>query len=301
MPDRTVPRCGFVAIVGRPNVGKSTLLNHLVQQKISITSRKPQTTRHNILGIRSADAGQIVYVDTPGMHSDEKGAMNRYMNRSAVHALGDIDAVLFVVEALKWTVMDDAILQKLNHINAPVILVVNKVDRVKNKTELLPWLKESEGKGVFSSVVPVSALKGTQLDVIEAQLIELLPCGEPMFPQDQVTDRSERFLAAEIVREKLTRALGQELPYALTVEIESYEVQKDIVHIGAIVWVERKSQKSIVIGEGGKNLKKIGVSARFDIEKLVGKRVNLKMWVKTKEGWSNNERSLKSLGYREYP
>ncbi len=292
-------RCGFVALVGRPNVGKSTLLNHLLGQKISITSRKPQTTRHQILGIKTTDSAQVVYVDTPGIHLHGKRAMNRYMNRAAGSALEGVHVALFLVEPLRWTEEDDLVLNRLQQSKVPVILVVNKVDTVEDKEALLPYLQEVAAKYEFKHVIPVSALKGTSLDVLENNILEFLEISEPYYPQDQVTDRSLRFMAAEIVREKLMRRLGQELPYDLTVEIERFKEQKGIVHIHALIWVERKNQKAIIIGKGGERIKAIGEEARLDIEKLVEKKVYLELWVKIKEGWSDDERALQSLGYHD--
>jgi GTP-binding protein Era len=292
-------RCGYVALVGRPNVGKSTLLNHLLGQKVSITSRKPQTTRHQILGIKTTDSAQVVYVDTPGIHLHGKRAMNRYMNRAAGSALEGVQVALFLVEPLRWTEEDDLVLKRLRQNKVPVILVVNKIDTLEDKEALLPYLQEVAAKYEFKHVIPVSALKGTSLDVLESNILEFLEVSAPYFPEDQVTDRSVRFMAAEIVREKLMRRLGQELPYDLTVEIERFKEQKGIVHIHALIWVERKNQKAIIIGKGGERIKAVGEDARHDIEKLVEKKVYLELWVKIKEGWSDDERALQSLGYHD--
>lgn len=292
-------RCGYVALVGRPNVGKSTLLNHLLGQKISITSRKPQTTRHQILGIKTTDSAQVVYVDTPGIHLHGKRAMNRYMNRAAGSALEGVHVALFLVEPLRWTEEDELVLKRLKQSKVPVILVVNKVDTLEDKEALLPYLQEVAAKYEFKHVIPVSALKGTSLDILETNIAEFLEVSGPYYPEDQVTDRSLRFMAAEIVREKLMRRLGQELPYDLTVEIERFKEQKGIVHIHALIWVERKNQKAIIIGKGGERIKAIGEEARHDIEKLVEKKVYLELWVKIKEGWSDDERALQSLGYHD--
>lgn len=290
-------RSGYVALVGRPNVGKSTLLNHLLGHKLSITSRKPQTTRHTILGIKTAAQAQIVYVDTPGVHQTSRRAMNRYMLRSATRVLQDVDVVVFVVEALQWTEADALVLQHLERVKAPVLLAVNKVDRVADKARLLPYLAEAAGRREFAQVIPVSALRNQGLEALEQEITALLPEGGPFFPEDQITDRSERFLAAEIVREKLMRRLGQEVPYALTVEIESFEDTPGLARIGAVIWVERANQKAIVIGSGGAQLKDTGRQAREDLERLLGKKVFLQLWVKVKEGWSDDERALRSLGY----
>ncbi|MDZ7663126.1 GTPase Era [Thiohalophilus sp.] len=292
-------RCGYVALVGRPNVGKSTLMNHLLGQKLSITSRKPQTTRHRIIGIKTTEQAQIVYVDTPGIHQQAKKAMNRFMNRAASSAIDDVHVVVFVVEALKWTDEDEMVLSVLKGITAPVILAVNKVDRLKKKEELLPFLQTLHEKLNFSEVVPISAKSGTNLPQLETEIIRYLEISEPYYPEDQLTDRSSRFLAAEIVREKLMRNLGQELPYATTVEIEKFEELERLNRIHALIWVERDNQKSIVIGEKGERLKKVGQQARLDMQKLFDKKVHLELWVKVKAGWSDDERALSSLGYRD--
>jgi GTP-binding protein Era len=290
-------RCGFVAIVGRPNVGKSTLMNAILGQKISITSHKPQTTRHRILGIKTTDAFQAVYVDTPGLHANAKKAMNRYMNRAAASTIGDVDVVLFVVEAGTWTEEDDNVLEHVKRHTGPVVLVVNKVDEVADKGQLLPQLQQLAARTGLDEVVPVSALTRDNVDRVEAVVADKLSAGEPMFPEDQVTDRSERFLAAELVREKLMRNLGQELPYSLTVEIEQFKEEAGRLYIGALIWVERDSQKGIVIGKGGAMLKRVGQHARGDMERLFGQKVFLELWVKVKSGWSDDERLLRNLGY----
>ncbi len=292
-------RSGLVAIVGRPNVGKSTLMNRLLGQKISITSPKPQTTRHRILGIHTAEDHQAVYVDTPGLHLGVKKAMNRYMNRAATGALEDVDLVLFVIQAGRWTDEDENVRQRLAKLQVPVVLVVNKIDRLKDRAELLPYLQKAADRMTFSEVVPLSALKGENFEPLAQIVAERLPEGPPMFPEDQITDRSERFMAAEIVREKLMRRLGQELPYALTVEIEAFRTEGEMRHIAAVIWVERAGQKKIVIGEKGAVLKSIGQQAREDMERLFDCKVFLQLWVKVKEGWSDDERALVSLGYTD--
>ena len=291
--------CGYVALIGRPNVGKSTLMNHLLGQKISITSRKPQTTRHRILGINTTDAGQIIYMDTPGMHGDEKKVLNRYLNKTADTTLLGVDMVVWLIDGLSWHQYDEVIFNKLERAGLPVILVTNKVDKVINKDDILAFLAEAKDRFPFKEILPISALKGINLDKLEENIIKLLPEGDLIYPEDQITDRPERFLAAEIVREKLTRRLGDELPYALTVEIERYEEQKKITKIYAVIWVERSTQKNIVIGKQGEMLKKVGSDARLDIEKLIDQKVYLQLWVKVKKGWSNNERALQSLGFIE--
>ena len=295
----SVHHSGFVSIVGRPNVGKSTLMNHLLGQKISITANKPQTTRHRILGIHTEDGYQVVFIDTPGMHLNAKSAMNRYMNRAASSGMDAVDLVLFVVEVNHWTEEDENVLKRLQQQSSPVVLVVNKVDQIKDKELLLPMLQRLGGKMDFAAVVPLSALKGDNLKQLEKQVRTAIPQGEAIFPEDYVTDRSERFLAAELVREKLVRSLGQELPYATAVEIEQFKDDNGLLRIAALIWVERQSQKKIVIGKGGERLKAIGQQARMDMEKLFGQKVFLQCWVKVKEGWSDNERLLNSLGYRD--
>ncbi len=291
--------CGYVALIGRPNVGKSTLMNHLLGQKISITSRKPQTTRHRILGINTTEAGQIIYMDTPGMHKDEKKVLNRYLNKTADTALFGVDVVVWLIDGLSWHQYDEVIFTKLERAGLPVILVANKVDKVKNKDDILVFFAKAKDRFPFKEMLPISALKGINLDNLEENVMKLLPEGDLIYPEDQITDRTERFLVAEIVREKLTRRLGDELPYALTVEIERYEELKKITKIYAVIWVERSTQKNIVIGKQGEMLKKVGSDARLDIEKLIDKKVYLQLWVKVKKGWSNNERALQSLGFIE--
>lgn len=292
-------RSGYVAIVGRPNVGKSTLMNHILGQKISITSSKPQTTRHRILGIKTEETYQAIYVDTPGLHLNAKKAMNRYMNRAATTSLEDVDLILFVVDAARWSDEDENVLQRLREQKVPVVLVVNKVDRIRDKTQLLPLLKSLSEKMAFRAVLPVSALKGVNLDDLEKEVLQALPESEAIYPEEYVTDRSERFLAAEIVREKLMRSMGKELPYATTVEIEQFKDDNGLLRINGLIWVERQSQKKIVIGRGGERLKEIGRQARIDMERLFDARVFLQLWVKVKEGWSDNERILGSLGYKD--
>jgi len=292
-------RSGFVAIVGRPNVGKSTLMNHILGQKISITSSKPQTTRHRILGIKTDEACQTIYVDTPGLHLNAQKAMNRYMNKAATTSLEAVELILFVVDVNRWTEEDDNVLKRVKGLDTPVVLVVNKVDQVRDKETLLPLLQSLSQKMDFAAVIPLSALKGKNVPDLEKVVYAALPEGEPVFPEEYVTDRSERFLAAELVREKLMRLLGKELPYATTVEIEQFKEEGAMLRINALIWVERQSQKKIVIGKGGEVLKEIGRQARLDMERLFGEKVFLQLWVKVKEGWSDNERILSSLGYRD--
>ncbi len=290
-------RCGYVALVGRPNVGKSTLLNHLLGQKISITSKRPQTTRHRILGIKTIDTAQFIYVDTPGLHQYEGRAMNRHMNREATRALQQVDVVVFMVEGLRWTGDDELVLKELASVSCPVLLAVNKVDLITDKQSLLPGLQALSGKRDFEQIIPLSATTGRNVAELESVIESLLPESVPFFPEDQITDRSERFLVAERVREKLFRKLGKELPYGITVEIERFRREQNIIHIHALIWVERQSQKSIVIGRQGRVLKEVGREARVELEPLLDSKVNLKLWVKVKEGWADDERALRSLGY----
>lgn len=291
--------CGYVALIGRPNVGKSTLMNHVLGQKLSITSRKPQTTRHRILGIKTTDSAQLVYVDTPGIHQGDKQALHRYLNRAALSIIQDVNVIVFLVEALKWAEEDQLALSHCEKSGRPVILAVNKVDQVKDKDKLLPYLQEVSARYPFAAVVPISAKQGTQLDELERCIIAHLPESELLYPEDQVTDRSMRFLATEIIREKLVRLLGDELPYATSVEIEKFAEEDRLVKIYAIIWVERDNQKAIVIGKDGTKLKRIGQEARVDLETLLEKKVYLKTWVKVKRGWADDERALQQLGYRD--
>lgn len=292
-------RCGFVALVGRPNVGKSTILNRLVGQKVSITSQRPQTTRHRILGIKTDQQAQIVFVDTPGLHARQTRAMNRYLNRAAVDSLRDVDVVIFVVEGTRWQEDDDWVLEKLSQLTCPVILAINKIDRVANKTDLLPQLEVLSGKREFAELIPICAKKGDHLQQLECAVRDRLPESPPCYSEDQVTDRSERFLAAELVREKLFRKLGEEIPYGLTVEIERFRTEKKTLHIYALIWVEKESHKPIVIGNKGERLKEVGREAREDMQRVFGRKVFLQLWVKVKEGWADDERALRSLGYNE--
>ncbi|MCB1644274.1 MAG: GTPase Era [Pseudomonadales bacterium] len=290
-------RCGYVAIVGRPNVGKSTLLNYILGQKLSITSRKPQTTRHHLLGIKTSEAVQVVYVDTPGIHGDARKAINRYMNRNARSVLRDVEVVVFVLDRTAWLEDDEIVAESVARSGAPVIIVINKVDLLKEKTELLPYLQKLQARFPDASIVPVSATRGENLDTLESLIEERLPPGPFYFPDDQVTDRSERFLVAEIVREKIMRQLGEEVPYSATIQIERFVREKKTIHVDALILVERDGQKAILIGRGGARLKKIGTDARQDIERLLDTKVMLRLWVKVKSGWSDDERALKSLGY----
>ncbi|TBW57865.1 GTPase Era [Marinobacter halodurans] len=299
-PENPNSRCGFVAIVGRPNVGKSTLLNHILGQKLSITSRKPQTTRHQVLGIQTRGDVQAIYVDTPGMHEEEPRALNRYMNRAASSALKDVDVVVFVVDQTHWTTADDMVLRKLENVKAPIILAVNKVDKVENRDSLLPHLAELAKKYDFAEIIPLSALRGQNLAPLEEAVDRLLPVSIHFYPDDQLTDRSQRFLASEIVREKITRQLGAELPYSVAVEIEEFKQEGMVLHIAALILVEREGQKKIIIGDKGERIRRIGQEARIDMEKLFDSKIMLRLWVKVKKGWADSDRALKSLGMDDF-
>ncbi|AKU63159.1 GTPase Era [Aggregatibacter aphrophilus] len=297
---QTETYCGFIAIVGRPNVGKSTLLNKILGQKISITSRKAQTTRHRIVGIKTEGAYQEIYVDTPGLHIEEKRAINRLMNRAASSAITDVDLVIFVVDGTHWNDDDEMVLNKLRKTKVPVVLAINKIDNIKNKDDLLPFITEITQKFNFADIVPISAEKGNNLDAIEKIVRKSLRPGVHHFPEDYVTDRSQRFMASEIIREKLIRFMGEELPYSVTVEIEQFKVnERGTYEINGLILVERDGQKKIVIGRKGEKLKKIGTEARLDMERLFDNKVHLELWVKVKSGWADDERALRSLGYME--
>lgn len=299
-PENPDSRCGFVAIVGRPNVGKSTLLNHILGQKLSITSRKPQTTRHQVLGIKTVGPVQAIYVDTPGMHEEEPRAINRYMNRAASSALVDVDVVVFVVDQSHWTTADEMVLQKLSGLKCPIILAVNKVDKLENRNALLPHLDMLSRKRDFAEVIPLSALRGQNLAPLEEAVGRFLPQSVHFFPDDQVTDKSERFMASEMVREKITRQLGAELPYSVAVEIEEFRRDGKTLHISALILVEREGQKKIVIGDKGERLRRIGQESRIDMERLFESKVMLRLWVKVKRGWADSDRALKSLGMNDF-
>jgi GTP-binding protein Era len=287
---------GRVAIVGRPNVGKSTLLNRLVGMKISITSNRPQTTRHRLNGIVTEDDAQIVLVDTPGFQTEHGGELNRLMNRTVADSLDAVDAVLFVIECMKFGHGDRKLLPLLPT-GVPVILVVNKIDKLADKTALLPFLAEASNAFTFAEIVPVSAARGSQVAHLRSLLKRYLPEGPALHEPDEITDRPERFLAAELVREKLFRLLGEELPYAATVLVEKFETRGALRHIHVAIVVDKPNHKAMVIGKGGEKLKQIGTQARIDMEKLFGGRVFLELWVQVKGGWAQSARSLKNLGY----
>ena len=289
-------RSGYIAIVGRPNVGKSTLLNHLVGEKISIVSRKAQTTRHRITGIVTSGDAQYVFVDTPGFQTRFVNALNRTMNRGVTQTLNDVDLVFFVIEAGRYDAKDQAVVRLLPK-DRPVILVINKTDQLKDRTALLPFIAQVSAEHDYAAVVPISATKGRQTDELLAEARKHLPNEGLMFPEDDLTDKSERFLAAEYIREKVFRLIGDELPYATTVEIEKFEIEGNLRRIFAAIVVDRDSHKAIVIGKGGEALKRIASEARQDMERLFDGKVYLEVWVKGKSGWNDDERLLKSLGY----
>jgi GTP-binding protein Era len=290
-------RCGYVAIIGRPNVGKSTLLNRLIGQKISITSHKPQTTRHRLLGIKTLENAQIIYIDTPGLHKNRDNVINRYINREAVQSINEVDLIVFLIDTLQWTAQDEYVLSLIKSLSTQVILAINKIDTIKNKEILLPFLQEIVKKHHFTDIFPISAKNGVNVIELEKKIVNLLPYNPPLFPADQVTDKHERFLCAELIREKLMRYLGAEVPYRLGVTIEHFAQDERLVHISAIIWVETVGQKTIIIGKKGGFLKQIGQLARLDIEKLLGNRVFLQLWVKVKAGWCDNEQDIQQIEY----
>lgn len=298
--DNTKTYCGFIAIVGRPNVGKSTLLNKILGQKISITSRKAQTTRHRIVGIHTEGAYQAIYVDTPGLHIEEKRAINRLMNRAASSAIGDVDLIIFVVDGTHWNEDDEMVLNKLRAAKTPVVLAINKIDNIKNKEEMLPFITELSSKFGFAHVVPISAQSGKNVNELEKIVRNSLREGIHHFPEEYVTDRSQRFIASEIIREKLMRFTGDELPYSVTVEIEQFKLnERGTYEINGLILVEREGQKKMVIGNKGQKIKQIGIEARSDMERLFDNKVHLELWVKVKSGWADDERALRSLGYMD--
>jgi len=296
-------RCGYVGLVGRPNVGKSTLLNALVGRKLSIVSDKPQTTRHRVLGVLTRGEEQLIFVDTPGLHGHEPRQLNRYMNRAAESVFGDMDVLVFVVEALAWKPDDDRVVERLRGVDCPVIAVVNKVDRVAEKARLLPFLGELAARYPFAEIIPLSARAGApeHRNRLLGEIARRLPeTGQFFFPDDQVTDRPDAFLITELVREQLTRRLGQELPYALTVTLERDSRHKGLRHLQVVIWVERDGQKAIVIGHAGQQLKVVGEQARRAIEAMLGEQVYLNLWVKVRGGWSDDAAVLRRFGYGEH-
>ena len=291
-------RSGMVAVVGRPNVGKSTLVNALVGQKVSITSPKPQTTRHRILGISTKEDCQAVYIDTPGLHRSKGRALGRYLNRSACSAMQEVQLIMVVVQALAWTSEDQSVCEQVRNVEVPTLYVINKVDLVEDKTLLLPFMRRLVERSDIEQLWPVSALSRDGLTALESALCQLLPESPAMFPSEMVTDRNLRFMVAELIREQLTLRLRDELPYRLSVELERFEVGQGLARIDAVIWVETTGQRRIVIGGNGAMLKAVGTAARREIETMVEQRVSLQLWVKVLEGWSDNEAALNRLGYR---
>ena len=296
----TNKRTGYVAIIGRPNVGKSTLLNRILGQKLSITSRKPQTTRHRILGIKTVDDTQWVYVDTPGLHRGSDRKINHFMNRAAISAIGDVDVICFVVDGIHFNEGDAWALKQIKRADKPTILVINKTDTLENKDILLPHIEQLMNEYPFKAVVPISAKSGKQVEVLEETIKQLLPEGDFFyFPEDALSDRDERFRASEIIREKLMRTLGEELPYEVHVMVDTFKKEEKILNVNATLLVAREGQKAIVIGKGGERLKSIGMAARLDMEKIWGMPVMLRLWVKVKDRWADDESQLKKWGYDE--
>jgi len=292
-------RCGYVALVGRPNVGKSTLMNRILGQKLSIVTAKPQTTRQRIAGIKTTQQGQVIYIDTPGIHLAAQSALNRYMNRIAQASFHEVDLILFLIEAGRWTKQDEHVARSLKSVSAPVLLVVNKIDLIPEKSRLLQFLEKEVKTDRFSEVFLIAAKSGNGVGVLEDKVMQSLPFSRPFYDEDQFTDRSERFLAAELIREQLMLRLHQELPYSLTVEIEEFKREDRLLRIGAIVWVERKGQKQIVIGKGGDVLKFVGTQARHALQELFDEKIFLRLWVKVSHDWSDNERALRQFGYSD--
>lgn len=287
---------GVVAIAGRPNVGKSTLMNHLVGFKVAATANKPQTTRHNIRGIFSEADCQIVFLDTPGIHRTSKSLLNKTINLQAIAALEDVDAVIMLVEAERWVDEDSLVLERLQHLSCPVFLVANKVDRIRQKNNLLAWLQEIAAKREFKAIFPLSATKGINTEALKKELIAIMPEGEWNYAEDDVTDQSTRFISSELIREQLMTYLHQELPYSTAVDIEKFEARAELIEIHATIWVSRENQKGILIGHKGATLKRIGSSARIALEAFLEQKVLLRLWVRVEENWENSPRHLQTLG-----
>ena len=292
-------RAGTIAVIGRPNVGKSTLINSLVGAKVSIVSPRPQTTRHRLLGIATFPEGQLMLVDTPGIHGKQKRAMNRYMNRAARGAVSDVDAAILMIEAGRWLEDDALAYSALKESGVPCLLVINKVDKFPDKTMLFPFIAEVTAEREFSSVHPISAMKRKGTEALVKTLISMMPVSEPHYPEDEITDKSQRFLAGELVREQLMLRLGDELPYSATVEIEKFEEDGALLRIAAVIWVERESQKPILIGKGGERMKAISTGARMGMERLFDRKVFLETWCRVREGWSDDEAALGRFGYTD--
>ena len=291
-------RTGYISIVGRPNVGKSTLLNCLLDQKISIVSRKPQTTRYNLLGVKTTPDSQFIFIDTPGLQKTHAHALNRFMNKEVKNALADIDIILFIVDCLNWNELDENVISVLKNTKTKIFLIINKIDKLSDKNKLLPFINNITSKIDIVEVIPVSAKKNEGIDNLEHLIYQNLPVGEALYPEDFITDKNERFFAAEFLREKLMSRLGEEIPYRLTITIDSFKEINDVYHIHACIWVEKAGQKAIVIGKEGRLLKAAGQEARQELEKLFEKKVNLKTWVKVKDKWTDSEQALKQFGYQ---
>lgn len=288
----------MVSLIGKTNVGKSTLLNQLVEQKVSITSRKPQTTRQRLLGIKTEGSNQIIYVDTPGFHQGHKRALNKFMNKTALSSIEGVDIVLFVVDALNFSVTDEHLLSQVSTKDNQVMLVINKIDKVAKKEKLIPFVEEVTKLFPFSEVIPISALKRKNIDILEKEIIKRLPVGAHLYPEDQIADSSERFLTSEIIREKCISRVGDEIPYRLSVVIDSFKEEDKLITIDGTIYIEKSSQKGIVIGEQGKRLKAIGTAARKDLERMLGNKVMLRLWVKVKKDWTNDRSALNFMGYK---
>ncbi|HET7395966.1 MAG TPA: GTPase Era [Gammaproteobacteria bacterium] len=292
-------RCGFIAIAGRPNVGKSTLINALVGHKVSIVSPKPQTTRHRVLGIHNTDTSQLIFVDTPGIHDGGKRVLNRRMNRSAANAISDADMVLLMVEALRWTEQDDWVLRQCVQTKRPLGVIVNKIDTLQSSTQLLPYLQALQSKAEFIFMVPVSARDHDNLEELEQLVTQQLPESPALYPREQVTDQTQTARAAEFIREQLMLALQQEVPYSIAVQVDEFVDEAKLLRISATIWVEREGQKAIVIGHDGALLKKVGRGARLELQKIFGKKIFLQLWVKVRENWADDERSLRQFGIED--
>ena len=298
MNNSTTKKTGMVSLIGKTNVGKSTLLNQLVEQKVSITSRKPQTTRQRLLGIKTEGSNQIIYVDTPGFHQGHKRALNKFMNKTALSSIAGVDIVLFVVDALNFSVTDEHLLSQVSTKDNQVMLVINKIDKVAKKEKLIPFVEEVTKLFPFSEVILISALKRKNIDILEKEITKRLPIGAHLYPEDQIADSSERFLTSEIIREKCISRVGDEIPYRLSVVIDSFKEEDKLITIDGTIYIEKSSQKGIVIGEQGKRLKAIGTAARKDLERMLGNKVMLRLWVKVKKDWTNDRSALNFMGYK---
>ena len=298
MNNSTTKKTGMVSLIGKTNVGKSTLLNQLVEQKVSITSRKPQTTRQRLLGIKTEGSNQIIYVDTPGFHQGHKRALNKFMNKTALSSIEGVDIVLFVVDALNFSVTDEHLLSQISTKDNQVMLVINKIDKVAKKEKLIPFVEEVTKLFPFLEVIPISALKRKNIDILEKEITKRLPVGVHLYPEDQIADSSERFLTSEIIREKCISRVGDEIPYRLSVVIDSFKEEDKLITIDGTIYIEKSSQKGIVIGEQGKRLKAIGTAARKDLERMLGNKVMLRLWVKVKKDWTNDRSALNFMGYK---